>query len=142
MPSAITVCAHRGASGTHPENTVSAMRHAAELGCEMVRARMPSSYFSTALLAADPGETERRLFCRAGRVRRTHDSRQGMRDIARRYSGQNNERIGEYLGFDLGGGQSAGSAGDGAEPREEPSSQSRQQLSEPYPHWRKDPHIY
>lgn len=30
------VCAHRGASGTHPENTVPAMAEAVRLGCEMV----------------------------------------------------------------------------------------------------------
>ena len=32
----IKVCAHRGASGTHPENTLAAFRQAIVLGCEMI----------------------------------------------------------------------------------------------------------
>ena len=32
----ITVCAHRGASGTHPENTLSAFAEAVRLGCDMI----------------------------------------------------------------------------------------------------------
>ncbi|MBM4437031.1 MAG: glycerophosphodiester phosphodiesterase [Actinobacteria bacterium] len=32
----VTVCAHRGASGTHPENTLAALQQAVALGCEMV----------------------------------------------------------------------------------------------------------
>ena len=36
MPRRVAVCAHRGASGTHPENTLAAFRHAVALGCEMV----------------------------------------------------------------------------------------------------------
>ena len=30
------VCAHRGASGTHPENTLEAFNEAIKLGCEMI----------------------------------------------------------------------------------------------------------
>ena len=83
MPSVITVCAHRGASGTHPENTVSAMRHAAELGCEMVRARMPSSYFSTAaLLAADPQKLPRvRYVLHKGRAARSQPAAKNNQKI-------------------------------------------------------------
>ncbi|MEE2872812.1 MAG: glycerophosphodiester phosphodiesterase family protein, partial [Candidatus Latescibacterota bacterium] len=36
MPNQVVVCAHRGASGTHPENTIPAFVEAAALGCEMV----------------------------------------------------------------------------------------------------------
>ena len=32
----IQVCAHRGASGTHPENTIAAFRQALDIGCEMI----------------------------------------------------------------------------------------------------------
>ena len=32
----IKVCAHRGASGTHPENTLVAFRQAIEIGCDMI----------------------------------------------------------------------------------------------------------
>ena len=32
----IKICAHRGASGTHPENTLVAFRQAIEIGCEMI----------------------------------------------------------------------------------------------------------
>lgn len=36
MPKQVVVCAHRGASGTHPENTIAAFAETAALGCEMV----------------------------------------------------------------------------------------------------------
>ena len=36
MPDQVIVCAHRGASSTHPENTIAAFTEAAALGCEML----------------------------------------------------------------------------------------------------------
>ena len=36
MPDQVIVCAHRGASGTHPENTIAAFNEASALGCEML----------------------------------------------------------------------------------------------------------
>ena len=36
MPEQIVVCAHRGASGTFPENTLPAFAAAVSLGCQMI----------------------------------------------------------------------------------------------------------
>ena len=36
MPDQVIICAHRGASSTHPENTIAAFTEAAALGCEML----------------------------------------------------------------------------------------------------------
>ena len=36
MPDQVIICAHRGASSTHPENTIAAFTEASALGCEML----------------------------------------------------------------------------------------------------------
>ena len=51
VPPSTIVCAHRGASGTHPENTIPAFRHAIDIGCEMVEfnVRMTSDVYTIIL---------------------------------------------------------------------------------------------
>ena len=48
------VCAHRGASGTHPENTVPAFEEAASLGCGMVEFDVRATRDGALVLLHDP----------------------------------------------------------------------------------------
>ena len=54
MPRLVRVCAHRGCSGTHPENTLPAFEAAVALGCEQIELDVWLSRDSTPVLLHDP----------------------------------------------------------------------------------------
>lgn len=54
MPNPVFVCAHRGASGTFPENTVPAFEQAAALGCEMVEFDVRATKDGALVILHDP----------------------------------------------------------------------------------------